>query len=970
MPTAGPYQLTHRRGEGAMGEVWAGTSRSGQPVAVKWLRTVSADRAALDREVAVLARLDHPHVAAILDHGVTTADDDVPVERVGAPWLAMELLDEDLASRPPRTWAELRSALLGMAAGLAHAHARGVLHLDLKPANVMWAGPVPRLVDFGIAERLGRLDPGRIRGSPGFMAPEQFGGRPLDPRADVFGLGATAWALLTGFGPYEGPSLGSTREAAEAGVPHPLPHWVPRELGSLLRALVDPEPGRRAAFAADAGAALAALPWPDGELPSRVAPRPAPSAATVDWLDDGDAPTQDVLLEAPSAGRVPLAPLPADWRGPEPTLTPRHGAGLALLGLRTGPMVGREAERDQLWSLLRAVAETGRARVARVVGPPGSGVDRLVEWLVERVHETGAAWVAGPEDRVGQLAGRDRPTVWLGGSAVQLRLAEGPVPVLLILRRDEHASAAAEVIELGPLSLPDLRLLVANTLAHHDETVLAVAEGSLGLPGFAVELLEHWARSGALRLAQGRFELAVDAPPVPPTWAELRREAVGRAVAGGDDVRRALELVAAWPGPAPGPELAEALSRSGVVGDALARASATGLVTHDRGAWRLVSPDVAAALWRLPDADARRATALELVATTAGEPAVRGRAWRAKGDLERAAAELPAGGELAAVLEELGVGRDDPRLILARVLEAGHAFGQGNADRMEAVLATVPDPAPPPLTAGALAVRADLAAMRGDDVSWARFAQAALREGPSDARAHVAWGRWALERLEEPDVVERLVAFAATQRGQRRWVLLRLAGRAAATRGRPSEAVAWFDEVEREDPGNEHTASLRAMAGVGVSSPEESLRELREVARRFRDAGNVFGVLLMLEQQLDLLLELARRDEALALLAEAERIAAEFGIGRPLLPLLRLDADGVVPDVDTVRAALRDPASRSRVPSPRVLVVLALRTADAELQREALDQALAWDERERRPRAARWRALRAALPTPGARDLP
>jgi hypothetical protein len=932
---------------------------------VKWLKAFTGDRTAFDREVAVLARLDHPHVAAILDHGVLTADDDVPVDQLGAPWLAMELLDADLASRPPRTWAELRTALAGLTEGLSHAHARGVLHLDLKPPNVMWAGPVPRLVDFGIAERLGAGDAKRVRGSPGYMAPEQLSGRARDVRTDVFGVGATAWALLTGHGPYETSSLETTREAALAGVPHPLPRWVPRELASLLYALVALEPGRRPAFAADVSAALAALSWPDGALPTLVLPQPPPSAATVDWLDDSEGAAEVGRVEdAPPSASTPPAPMPDDWRGPEPTLTPRHGAGLALLGLRAGPMVGREEERTRLWSLLGEVAHTGCSRVVRVDGPPGSGVDRLVAWLTERAHETGAAYVSGPETRVGELEGRDRPTVWLGGSPTHLRLAEAsrPVPALLVLRRREHAELAVDTITLGPMALRELWLLVANTLSHHVELVEAVASSWLGLPGFAVELLEHWARSGALRLEQGRFELAVSSPPVPPGWAELRREVVTQAVAGGEGVRRALELVAAWPGPAPAPELAAALAGWGVGGEALARAAATGLVSQDRGAWRPVSPDVVAALWRLVGAEERRGEALRAIATTAADANVRGRAWRARGDLERAAAEL-TGTELADVLEALGVGPDDPRRVLGRVMEAGAVFGLGDAERMEAILRTIPDPAPREVRGAVLGAFADLAAMRGDDVRWATFARRALSEAPSDIRAQVAWGRWAIEQGDEANV-DRLLGFAAGRTGSQRWVLLRLAARAALQCGRRSTAASLLEEVEQGDPGNEHTASFRALAGLGIRPPEESLAELAGVARQFRDAGNVFGVLLMSECRLEVLLDQGRREEAWVLLAE--RIAAAFGIGRPSLPLFRQELDDSVPDAAAIRHHLRDTAVGARQLGPRVLVVLALRTPDAALHREALDLAVAWDERDGHPRAARWRALRAGLTGQGA----
>jgi hypothetical protein len=658
--------------------------------------------------------------------------------------------------------------------------------------------------------------------------------------------------------------------------------------------------------------------------------------------------------------------MPDDWRGPEPTLTPRHGAGLALLGLRAGPMVGRDEERTRLWSLLREVAHTGRSRAVRVDGPPGSGVDRMVEWLTERAHETGAAYVSGPETRVGELEDRDRPTVWLGGSPVHLRLAEAsrPVPVLLVLCRREHPEAAVDTITLGPMAVPELRLLVANTLAHHAELVEAVAAASFGLPGFAVELLEHWARSGALRLEQGRFELAVPSPPVPPGWAELRRVVVSQAVAGREDVRRVIEVVAAWPGPAPAGELEVALAGWGVGGEALARAAATGLVSQDRGAWRPVSPDVVAAVWGLEGAGERRAEALHAIATTAADATVRGRAWRARGDLERAATELE-GAELADVLQALGVGPDDPRLVHGSVIEAGVAFGRGDAERMEAILRTIPDAVPPEVRGAVLGALADLAAMRGEDARWADFAKRALQAGPSDIRAQIAWGRWAIGQSDEASV-ERLLGFAEGRMGAQRCVFLRLAARAALQCGRRDTASSLLEEVEREDPGNEHTASFRALAGLGIRPPEESLAELAGVARQFRDAGNVFGVLLMSECRLEVLLDQGRREEAWVLLAETERIAAAFGIGRPSLPLFRQELDDSVPDAAAIRHHLRDTAVGARQLGPRVLVVLALRTPDAALHREALDLAVAWDERDGHPRAARWRALRAGLTGQGA----
>ncbi|MCA9491776.1 MAG: serine/threonine protein kinase, partial [Myxococcales bacterium] len=286
MPTAGPYQLTHLLGEGAMGRVWAARGPDARPLAVKCLRAGDVDRSTLDRELALLARLDHPNVAAILDHGVLTVEDEAPVELIGRPWIAVERLDADLVARPPATWSELRTVLTGVAEGLAHAHARGVLHLDLKPANVMLAGSTPRIVDFGVAELVGAGVAGRVRGSPGFMSPEQLSGHPPTVSDDLFGLGALGWSMVSGAGPYESPSIAAIRAAAVGGEAHPLPAWVPTDLASLLGALVAPDPASRPAFAADVVAALRAMDWPVGALPE-VGPSVVPAALTLDlWADD------------------------------------------------------------------------------------------------------------------------------------------------------------------------------------------------------------------------------------------------------------------------------------------------------------------------------------------------------------------------------------------------------------------------------------------------------------------------------------------------------------------------------------------------------------------------------------------------------------------------------------------------------------------------------------------------------------
>src|SRR5688572_10347469 len=113
-----------------MGEVWSAVRAEDRaPVAVKVLTGEGAGRpslrTAIGHEVAALARLDHPNVAVVHDHGVVRPDDadgSGGALVAGTPYLVMERLDADLAARPPRTWTELRVVLLGILDGLAHAH--------------------------------------------------------------------------------------------------------------------------------------------------------------------------------------------------------------------------------------------------------------------------------------------------------------------------------------------------------------------------------------------------------------------------------------------------------------------------------------------------------------------------------------------------------------------------------------------------------------------------------------------------------------------------------------------------------------------------------------------------------------------------------------------------------------------------------------------------------------------------------
>ncbi len=196
------FVIENSAGSGGMGVVYrAQDRRSGLPVALKVL--VFNDAAHLSRfqrEASVLRELSHPAIPAYIDHGSQGEG----IAYLAMEWVGGETLAQLLRRGPLGVEDTLRLGY-GIANALAAAHRRGVVHRDVKPANVMLAGDdlaSARVVDFGIA-RYG-IDvtltrPGVLLGTPGYMSPEQArGGRDVDARADVFSLGCVLFECLTG----------------------------------------------------------------------------------------------------------------------------------------------------------------------------------------------------------------------------------------------------------------------------------------------------------------------------------------------------------------------------------------------------------------------------------------------------------------------------------------------------------------------------------------------------------------------------------------------------------------------------------------------------------------------------------------------------------------------------------------------------------------------------------------------------
>jgi eukaryotic-like serine/threonine-protein kinase len=250
---AGRYELGAVVGIGASAVVHrAWDTQAGRSVAVKLFRAGASayDRRQQRQEMQVLARLDHPGLVALHDGGVADGRPFVVTDLVEGPTLAERILDGPL---PPETVRDLGARL---ADALVHVHAGGIVHRDVKPANVLLGdGSRPRLADFGIARALdgtAATATGFVVGTAAYLAPEQVRGESVGPEADVYALGLVLLEALTGTREY--PGLAAESATARLHRRPAVPPGLPRGLGAALRAMTATEPALRPTAAASAAA--------------------------------------------------------------------------------------------------------------------------------------------------------------------------------------------------------------------------------------------------------------------------------------------------------------------------------------------------------------------------------------------------------------------------------------------------------------------------------------------------------------------------------------------------------------------------------------------------------------------------------------------------------------------------------------------------------------------------------------------
>ena len=880
----GRYRLAGPVARGAFGRVLKVIDvASGEPRALK---LAARDDANVIDEYAQLLRLRHPSLPRVLEIGRT----DEPIDDVaaGAPFFIAQWIDGAPCDARASSGAKPLWALLADIAGaLAAIHAAGLVHGDVSPSNILIdANGRAILVDLGLAHGVG------ARGTPTYMAPEAFAGH-IDPRSDLYGLGATAIRVATGAPPFAAASLGElVHLIVTASTPPALPGVV-APLADLIKRLVARElegrppsaiavldeldqlapaiaPGALRRARAKVGSPPAPTSWPGAE-PTIAALARAIEAGGIHLAVGVAAAGTGQIVEA-AVRRWQLAEV-ARRKQPAATLTGSLDELAAALAVATGPdtargWVERVARAIRLHAGLVVIELAADPRTSQLLAALSRGdLRRPVIAIVDRapapsdavhalLHPVAPLDAAGAAELVRTMIGREPPTTW---AAELARISDG------------HALAAIDLVqslrtEADPFAI---EWSTRTTLALTARRIEQLHAASTGGRALAIAVAAWGGRA--------RTERAL----------ATARASAGAAAIGLADI---VELARAGLGGLRGDDLII----DGASAAAIAEAFATELATAATAGLAIataetVSCEALADLLDRAPVDAANAAQICDVAT---ELLARGRGDRARTLVRRAIPKVPA----------------RANLIAARACSAIGAYREVGPFASAAV-----DAGADPIEARLVVARA---AQRAGDLDAAEAELAALvLAHPDHADAAGAYARLLVTRSRFADARAVATRGAAPLAGLR----AEAAGLAAFYLGDLDDADRGFAalEVGGASVGDDATVgralSLRGMVAQQRGQLALASDRYREAVRRLADVGEVHAAAVAELNLGTTLTERGRASEALPRLAAAGRVFAELGTTTEQVAadLNRGDALLAVGQAEDARAAAEAAVARA-----------------------------------------------------------
>lgn len=451
------------------------------------------------REEQAMGRLSgHPNIVDILQVDVTPTGQPFIV----MPYCTRGSLEQVIREQGPLTWADSLRAGVKLAGAIESAHRAQILHRDVKPANVLLSAyGEPQLTDFGIARIPGgfRTSSSLITGSPAFTAPEVLKGDEPTVRSDIYGLGSTLFALLTGHAAFE-------RQAGEKVVAQflrittqPVPeihgHDIPADVADAIQYAMDTDPSKRPASAFDFGELLRTVQREHEQMPDEMAL--LDTSVVPDEVDHPNPAETTSTRPAVTARRSwPLTLRPAVSQHPPTASSAVTLPPTAATKFRPPTPARDPVPRPRLLDILRA---GGRRRLAVIHAPAGFGKSTVAaQWCTELTADgIAVAWLSVDQDddneiwflaHLIQAIRRVRPDIGEGlDQVLEERPADAVAYVISTLIDEIHASGSTVVVivddwhRVGDAGVHRAMDMLLDNGCHHLRFVVTSREQS-GLP--------------------------------------------------------------------------------------------------------------------------------------------------------------------------------------------------------------------------------------------------------------------------------------------------------------------------------------------------------------------------------------------------------------------------------------------------------------------------------------------------------